>query len=89
MKVRLANEGKSPLIIGDEIQDTDNYAIRFGWAAFWALSDQERARVVATMQVEDEINFVSSHWSQYGDNSSRAVAEDAPETPEETDRLFD
>lgn len=88
MKARLANEGKSPLIIGDEIQDTDNYALRFGWAAFWALSDQERARVVATYQVEDEIQFVSSHWSQYGENSSRAVAEDAP-ADTEADGLFD
>lgn len=73
MRQRIQAEGKTPAIVPGEIQDTDSYALRFGWDSFWALDTQERARVVATYQLDDEIQFVSSHWSQYGDQSPRAA----------------
>lgn len=85
MRLRIRAEGKTPAIVAGEIQDADSYALRFGWAAFWAMDSQERARVVATYQVDDEIQFVASHWSQYGDQSPRAAV---GETPDETDDPF-
>lgn len=75
IKKRVRAEGKTPVIIADDLHDADSYALQFGWAAFWALDDQERARVVATMQLEREIEFVSSHWAQYGDPSPAAGKE--------------
>lgn len=79
IKSRVKAEGKSPAIVASPLHDIDAYALQFGWAAFWALDDQERARVVATMQIEREIEFVGSYWSSHGEFSAKAAQEVAEE----------
>lgn len=77
-------EGRTPAIVADSLHEIDAYALKFGWESFWKLDDASRARVVATMQVEQEIEFVSNFWGTYGESSQAAVNE-TPELPPDQD----